>query len=121
MDVKEQVLTEIKGFPLSCFQFDESTDLSLCYQLLGFVIYINSCDIKDELLVCIALETTTKADDVMEILTFFQDEDGKHVWGLYKCDTGYAGIEIMIPVGCEEASTSRKGHPLHDSSIFSGQ
>ncbi|XP_068234222.1 zinc finger BED domain-containing protein 5-like [Palaemon carinicauda] len=76
MDVKEQVLTEIKGFPLFSFQLDESTDVSSCSQLLVFVRYINSGDIKDEFLFCSALETTTKADDVMEkVSTFFQEED----------------------------------------------
>ncbi|XP_076344197.1 protein FAM200C-like isoform X1 [Tachypleus tridentatus] len=76
MDVKEQVLTEIKGSPLFSFQLDESTDVSSCSQLLVFVRYINSGDIKDEFLFCSAHETTTKADDVMEkVSTFFQDKD----------------------------------------------
>ncbi|XP_068204589.1 protein FAM200C-like [Palaemon carinicauda] len=64
MDVKEQVLTEIKGCPLFSLQFYESTDVSSCSQLLVFVRYINSGDIKDEFLFCSAFETTTKADDV---------------------------------------------------------
>ena len=42
IDVKEQVLTEIKASPLFSFQLNESTDLSLCSQLLVFVRYINS-------------------------------------------------------------------------------
>ena len=36
------------------------------YQLLVFVRYMNSGNIKEEFLFCSALETTTKADDVME-------------------------------------------------------
>ena len=76
IDVKEQVLTEIKSSPLFSFQLDESTDVSSCSQLLVFVRYINSGDIKDEFLFCSALETTTKADDVMEkVSTFFKEED----------------------------------------------
>ncbi|XP_068229404.1 protein FAM200C-like [Palaemon carinicauda] len=76
MDVKEQVLTEIMGSPLFSFQLDESTDVSSCSQLLVFVRYINSGDIKDEFLFCSALETTTNADDVMEkVSPFFQEED----------------------------------------------
>ena len=59
MDVKEQVLTEIKASPFFSFQLDESTDVSSCSQLLVFVRYINSGDIKDEFLFCNALETTT--------------------------------------------------------------
>ena len=80
MYVKEQVLTEIKAFRLSSFQLDESTDVTSCSQLLVFVRYINSCDIKDQFLFCSALVITTKADDVMKkVSTFFQDEDLQ--WG----------------------------------------
>ena len=69
MDVKEQVLTEIKASPLFSFQLDESTDVGQCSQLL---VFINSDDIKDEFLFRSELETTTKADDVMEnVSTFF--------------------------------------------------
>ena len=66
MSIDVKVLTEIKASPLFSFQLDESTDVSLCTQLLVFMRYINSGDIKDEFLFCNALETTTKADDVME-------------------------------------------------------
>ena len=75
MDVKEQVLTEIKASPLFAFQLDESTDVSSCSQLLVFVRYIHSGDIKDEFLFCSTLETTTKADDVMEKFSFFFHEE----------------------------------------------
>uniref|UniRef100_UPI00358EFF27 zinc finger BED domain-containing protein 5-like n=1 Tax=Myxine glutinosa TaxID=7769 RepID=UPI00358EFF27 len=75
MDVKEQVLDEIKDSPLFSFQLDESTDVSSCSQLLVFVRYIHSDDIKEEFLCCSALETTTKAVDVMEkVSTFFHTE-----------------------------------------------
>ena len=72
MDVKEQIFTKINASPLFSFQLDESTDVSSCSQLLVFVRYINSGNIKDEFLYCSALESTTKADDVMEkVSTFF--------------------------------------------------
>ena len=71
MDVKEQVLTEIQASPLFSFQLDESTDVSSCSQLLVFMRYIDSGDVKDEFLFCSALETTTKADAVMKKLQFF--------------------------------------------------
>ena len=41
MDVKEQVLTEIKAFPFLSFQLDESADVSSWYQLLVFVRFNN--------------------------------------------------------------------------------
>ena len=72
MDVKEQVLAEIKASPLFSFQLDESTDVSSCSQKLVFVRYINSGDIKDKFFFRSALETTTKAVDVMgKVSTFF--------------------------------------------------
>ena len=61
MDVKKQILTEIKASPLFSFQLDDSTDVSSCSQLLVFVRYINSGDIKDEFLFCSVLESTTKS------------------------------------------------------------
>ena len=65
MDVKAQVLTEIKASTLFSFHLDESTDISSCSQLIVFLRYINLGDIKDEFMFCSALKTTTKADDVM--------------------------------------------------------
>ena len=52
VDVKEQILNEIKLSPLFAFQVDESTDVSSCSQLLVFVKYIHSDDIKEEFLFC---------------------------------------------------------------------
>ena len=76
MDVKEQVLIEIKASPLFSFQLDESTDVSSCSHLLVFVRYINSGDIKGGFLFCSACETTTKADNVMgKVSTVSSEED----------------------------------------------
>ncbi|XP_023216822.1 zinc finger BED domain-containing protein 5-like, partial [Centruroides sculpturatus] len=73
VDVKEQILNEIKVSPLFSFQVDESTDISSCSQLLVFVKYIHSDDIKEEFLFCSELETTTKSESFMEkINTFFE-------------------------------------------------
>ncbi|XP_042224418.1 protein ZBED8-like, partial [Homarus americanus] len=75
IDVKEQVLDEIKASPLFSFQLNESTDVSSCSQLLIFVRYIHSYVIEEEFLFCSALETTTTADDVVEkVSTFFHTE-----------------------------------------------
>ena len=60
MDMKEQVLTEIKTSPLFYFQVDESTDVSSCSQLFIFVRYFNSGDIKDEFLFCSELKAQQK-------------------------------------------------------------
>jgi len=61
-DVKDQVINEIKAFPMFSFQVDESTNVTSCAQLLVFVRYIRSGDIKQEFLFCKELQTTTSAD-----------------------------------------------------------
>lgn len=74
-DVNEQILEEIRDSPLFSFQVDESTDVISCAQLLVFVRYVHSSDIKEDFLFCAALDTTTKLEDIMEkISTFFEIE-----------------------------------------------
>ena len=75
LNVKQQVIEEIKASPFFAFQVDKSTDVALCSQLVVFVRYIHEYDIKTKFLFCTSLETTTKSKDVMEkIFTFFDTE-----------------------------------------------
>uniref|UniRef100_K7G016 DUF4371 domain-containing protein n=1 Tax=Pelodiscus sinensis TaxID=13735 RepID=K7G016_PELSI len=67
-NIREQVLDEIKKSPLFHIQLDESTDVALCAQLLVFARYMVEGDFKDEFLFCRTLDTTTQAQDVMEIV-----------------------------------------------------
>ena len=46
---------------------DESTDVSNMSQLIEYAWYIKDADIKDELLFCESLQTTTKADDALRL------------------------------------------------------
>ena len=55
---------------------DESTDVALCSQLLVFARYMVEGDFKDEFLFCKTLNTTTKAQDVMEMVEKFFGEHG---------------------------------------------
>jgi hypothetical protein len=73
-----QVIDEIKNakFGLFSFQLDESTDISSCSQRLMFVCYIKEGDVKEEFLVCRPLETTTKASDVMNLVSEFFSANG---------------------------------------------
>ena len=64
-DVKKQVVNEFKASPMFSFQVDESTDVSSCAQLLVFVRYIHSDDIKEEFLFFSELDTTTTSADIM--------------------------------------------------------
>jgi len=54
-----------------CFHVDEYTDVTSCAQLLVFVRYIHSGDIKEELLFC-EEQQTTSADALEKIKTFFR-------------------------------------------------
>uniref|UniRef100_K7FQX6 Uncharacterized protein n=1 Tax=Pelodiscus sinensis TaxID=13735 RepID=K7FQX6_PELSI len=70
-NISEQVVNEIKKCPLFAIQLDESTDVALYSQLLVFARYMVEGDVKDKFLFCKTLDTTTKAQDVMEIVNNF--------------------------------------------------
>ena len=78
-DIKEQVATEVNDkslFGLFALQLDESTDVSSAAQLMSFVRYVTKKNVKEELLFCSELETTTKAKDVMaKVEDFFHKEN----------------------------------------------
>uniref|UniRef100_K7GGA0 DUF4371 domain-containing protein n=1 Tax=Pelodiscus sinensis TaxID=13735 RepID=K7GGA0_PELSI len=57
-------------------QLDELTDVALCSQLLMFARYMVERNFKDEFLFCKTLDTTTKAEDVMEIVNDFFEVHG---------------------------------------------
>uniref|UniRef100_K7FCM8 DUF4371 domain-containing protein n=1 Tax=Pelodiscus sinensis TaxID=13735 RepID=K7FCM8_PELSI len=75
-NICEQVVDEIKKSPLFAMQLDESTNVALCSQLLVFARYMVEGDFKDEFLFCKTLDTTTKAQDVMEIVNNFFEVHG---------------------------------------------
>ena len=57
-------------------QFDESTDVSGCAALLGFIRYVHHWAVK-EVLIC---------EDVFSVVTIFQGEE----WiGVEECATGF--------------------------------
>ncbi|KAF2347537.1 Ribonuclease H-like domain [Trinorchestia longiramus] len=77
-DILPQVITEIKESSYSKFflQFDESCDVASCAVLLGFVRYIHQDRIKEEFLFCENLLTTTKGEDVFNIINSFFTKNG---------------------------------------------
>uniref|UniRef100_K7F938 Uncharacterized protein n=1 Tax=Pelodiscus sinensis TaxID=13735 RepID=K7F938_PELSI len=75
-NISEQVVDEIKKSPLFAIQLDESTDVAFCSQLLVFARYIVEGDFKDKFLFCKTLDTTTKAQDVTEIVNNFFEVHG---------------------------------------------
>ena len=76
-NTKEQAISEIKNSPFGLFsiQLDETTDVASCSQLLVFCRYFTESDMKDNILFCSELESTTTAVDVMETLTMFFDHE----------------------------------------------
>uniref|UniRef100_K7FKI8 DUF4371 domain-containing protein n=1 Tax=Pelodiscus sinensis TaxID=13735 RepID=K7FKI8_PELSI len=75
-EISQHISEQIKS-PLIAIQLDELSDVTLCSQLLVFVRYMVEGDFKDKFLFCKTLDTTTKAQDVMEIVNFFE-EHGLH-------------------------------------------
>ncbi|KAF2345778.1 Ribonuclease H-like domain [Trinorchestia longiramus] len=77
-DILSQVITEIKESSYSKFllQFDESCDVASCAVLLGFIRYIHQDRIKEEFLFCENLLTTTKGEDVFNIINSFFTKNG---------------------------------------------
>ena len=77
LDIKSQIVQEIKTAPFGLFaiQLDESTDTSSCAQLMVYARYVYNNAFKEEFLFCSALETTTKAADILnKVTTFFTTE-----------------------------------------------
>ncbi|KAI6651939.1 Protein ZBED8-like [Oopsacas minuta] len=84
--VKQLLVSPIKLFTL---QLDESTDVSSCSQLMVYCRYIHNNKFKYEFLSCRELETTTRTQDVFELIdSFFQDNklEGKDLCGV--CSDG---------------------------------
>lgn len=77
-DILSQVTTEIKESSYSKFslQFDESCDVASSAVLLGFVRYIHQDKTKEEFLLCENLLTTTKGEDVFNIINSFFTKNG---------------------------------------------
>ena len=77
VNFKEQVISEIKNSPFGLFsvQLGETTDVASCFQLLVFCRYFTENEMKDNMLFCSALESTTKAFDVKQTLTMVFDQE----------------------------------------------
>ena len=80
LNIKEQVVDEIKKSPLFAIQLDESTNVSHFSQLLGFVRYVHEENFKEEFLFCKPLKLNTRAEDVLEAVNDFFNENGLD-WG----------------------------------------
>ncbi|XP_028966643.1 protein ZBED8-like [Galendromus occidentalis] len=71
-DILDQIVTDLKETPSKIsLQLDESTDVSSCSQLLVFVRYEKNGSIREDLLLCRTLDTTTTAEDVRRVVKEF--------------------------------------------------
>ena len=75
-DIELQVLGKIHASPFFAIQCDETTDVAQLSQLLVYVRFVGSSTIKEEMLFCRPLETTTKAEDVFKLVATFFDNNG---------------------------------------------
>ena len=94
-DVKEQVITEVQdskyGFAI---QLDKSTDVSNCAHLLVYVRYASKDAIPNELLLINKMRTTTKGEDVFELVDNVFKENGFQWTKLVGCTSN--GAPAMI-------------------------
>ncbi|GFS29174.1 DUF4371 domain-containing protein [Nephila pilipes] len=86
----EEMLWEIKASPVFSFQFDESIDVSLCS--LVYVRYIHLEHIEKEFLFSKTPKTTTKGEDVMEMISSFFESNDLQWKSLCVCADGTPSI-----------------------------
>ena len=75
-DIEFQVFKKIKASPYFAIQCDETTDVAQLSQLLVYVRYVGSTSIEEEMLFCRPLKTTTKPEDVFQVVSSFFDDKG---------------------------------------------
>ena len=98
LNIKEQVVDEIKKSPLFAIQLDESTDVSQFSQLLAFVRHVHEGNFKEEFLFCKPLKLNTRAEDVLEAVNDFFNENGLDRGNLVGITTG--GAPTMLGCCC---------------------
>ncbi|XP_066981062.1 protein FAM200C-like [Macrobrachium rosenbergii] len=74
-DIKSQVIEKIKLSPFFAIQLDETTDIAHPPQLLVYAWFISENQVEEEFLLCSPLITTTKAEDIMNIVSNFFEEE----------------------------------------------
>ena len=75
-DTTSQNVEAINRSPWHTIQLDESTDIASCAQLIVWFRFIKDGDFVDEPLICKALETTTKGEDVFVMIRDFYENQG---------------------------------------------
>jgi hypothetical protein len=82
-DILAQVVADLISSPAKfSLQLDETTDVSNLSQLAVFVHYVKDDVIKEDVLFCKPLTTTTKAADVKKFVDDFFKDNLSWVWFL---------------------------------------
>lgn len=74
-DTKEQLVGAIRGSPCFGIQLDETTDVAGLAQLIVFVRGIFQDEIFEDILFCKTLKTSTKGEDIFNLLDSFFSEN----------------------------------------------
>lgn len=100
---------KIRASPFFAIQLDESTDVAQCPQLLVYTRYICQNKVEEDFLFCKALTTTTKGEDIMQMVSTFFDEE-KLLWSkLVGICTD--GAPAMLGVRSGFVSLSKRKNP----------
>ena len=87
-NISEQVITEVQGSKYGfAIQLNETTDVPNYAQLLVFVRYATKDSIRSELLLSNEMRTTTKGEDVFELVDNFFKKNGLQWSKLVGCTT----------------------------------
>ena len=74
-DLKKQILEDFRNSPWTALAVNESTHTTAQAQLLIFGRFLKESSITEELLACIALETTTRGEDIFDGIDKFFTEN----------------------------------------------
>ena len=101
VDVKEQVIEEVKKSKYFAIQLDESTNLSNCANLVCFAWYENERSIMEKFLCCLKLPGRTTSSEIFWSLHKYGQEQGL-AWEkcIGVCTDGAANM-----IGCHSGVT----------------
>ena len=72
-DIKDEVLDQVRASPVFAIQLDEMTVVTQCSQLLMHARFVSGNSVKEEMLFCHPMESTTTATDIFQVVTnYFQ-------------------------------------------------
>ena len=75
-DILERVVAEVKASPYFALQWDESTDVASCEQLLACVRYMKGDSVKEDCMFSEPLTTISLGEDVFRMLeNFFANKE----------------------------------------------